>query len=687
MSLLVTSPADDLDTSHSPTCQQQDADDHSHSRQNPQTMHSVGTAFSLQLRDVVVPSPDRDRRFGSFDQYTQRKTSSGGEAETYLHASPYKQLHGDIQKLKEALQVMRAEKDNEIAYLEEQLALLTTRETNRSIENESKASKVSDPPRLIPWMHSITEKGEIQTSRLGRHASFKTTKALAEIPSRQHSLLATAGTGSSSPTSLVLAERIAAAFLNPVLSLPYLHSIQFGADLVELSAQASALFETESRCLSLTSPAYVFGDLHGNLNDLNFFASHLWRFGFGLSAGTFLFLGDYVDRGASSLECVAYLFAHKILHPNKVFLLRGNHETRAVNGLEAYYGSGCFLTQCRERFGHDEGYIVWHQINHAFDRLPLAATIDDGVFCVHGGIPRPPVGAEVSHPLEAIRRLPVTAPMDVLNKRFYDANAQLTMVSDLLWGDPAREEHEPALDPSTGFGKSVRGGNAVCFGSKAIDDFLSATKCQFIVRAHEAAMDGVAVSKSAKVLTIFSTSKDHGLGDDATCGCVLVDRDRIAAINRSSGQPHTVRRRRSITSLQSPPDVLSSTQGRSSSGGSAAGGTGSIGSSTAASHAFADDRTSAASSSTHASGQSSTMAMGRVRRRSSHRDAYPSTSVPLVVATATAAAPSRRGGHDQDDCDSTDDEATPRARRAQAMVTGGSRRRQQGDDNNQSEDD
>lgn len=65
-----------------------------------------------------------------------------------------------------------------------------------------------------------------------------------------------------------------------------------------------------------------------------------------------------MDRGTNGLECVAYLFALKICSPNKLFLLRGNHETRDVNGWEDHYGDRSFLRQCKARFGRDLGACV-----------------------------------------------------------------------------------------------------------------------------------------------------------------------------------------------------------------------------------------------------------------------------------------------------------------------------------------
>lgn len=128
----------------------------------------------------------------------------------------------------------------------------------------------------------------------------------------------------------VIAEKFLEVFQDPVKYLVYLQSESFAKDLIEVCRAASEILEQQPRVVFLQSPVYVFGDIHGNLEDLHFFSDNLWKLGMDLAAGHFLFLGDYVDRGMSCLECVAYLLGLRILYPHKITLLRGNHETRDV---------------------------------------------------------------------------------------------------------------------------------------------------------------------------------------------------------------------------------------------------------------------------------------------------------------------------------------------------------------------
>ena len=52
-----------------------------------------------------------------------------------------------------------------------------------------------------------------------------------------------------------------------------------------------------------------------------------------------------------------------------------------------------------------------------------------------------------------------------------------------------------------------------------------------------------------QVFTVFSTSKDHGQGKGAMCGCILVDFDKIQVINRSAKYKNKYIHRRDSLSL------------------------------------------------------------------------------------------------------------------------------------------
>lgn len=123
----------------------------------------------------------------------------------------------------------------------------------------------------------------------------------------------------------ILANKFIDAFKKPLENISYLQSKTFANDIIEMCYAICDILENEPRCHYLQSPVYVIGDIHGNLEDLHFFADNLWCLGIDLAAGSFLFLGDYVDRGMNCLECVAYLFALKVLSPAKITLLRYLH--------------------------------------------------------------------------------------------------------------------------------------------------------------------------------------------------------------------------------------------------------------------------------------------------------------------------------------------------------------------------
>eukprot|EP00903_Cladosiphon_okamuranus_P015625 g14428.t2 len=424
----------------------------------------------------------------------------------------------------ERLHCVITEKDAAITALQFEVQRLSN-----ELASHTRVAKREHP--LEPVIHLVDEQGSGRPGgHMGRTASMATATALSSLqPGRKHD---------------EMAQRVIRMFKTPKEHATYLTSVKFARDMLRLCARAGPIFENEPRCLFIQSPVYVFGDIHGNLEDLNFFADNIWKLGMNLTAGKFLFLGDYVDRGMSGLECLAYLFALKIENPDKIFMLRGNHELRDVNGWVEHYGERSFLWQCQDRFGDELGEEVWEGCNAVFDRLPLASVIDHDIFCVHGGIPRPL--PESTSRVQDILCVPSVAGVCPPNE--YETFESQQVASDCLWSDPARDNQEMGLD-ATGFGESLRGGGAICFGAKAIDDFLAQGNLSYIVRAHEAHSEGVSLSKGAKVFTVFSTSKDHGQGKGAMCGCILVDFEKLLVINRSSKYKNRYIHRRDSLSL------------------------------------------------------------------------------------------------------------------------------------------
>ena len=192
---------------------------------------------------------------------------------------------------------------------------------------------------------------------------------------------------------------------------------------------------------------------------------------------SYLFLGDYVDRGKQSIESLCILLAFKLKYPNKVHMLRGNHECQNITKI---YG---FWDECKRRYKPK----LWRAFINLFNYLPVAALIDDRILCMHGGL---------SPDLKSLKQIDNLSRPTLIPEN--------GILCDLLWSDAAQSSSPYILNlvPKK-WGESERGVSYV-FGEKVVTEFLSKHGLDLIVRGHQVMEDGYEFFANQKLVTIFS---------------------------------------------------------------------------------------------------------------------------------------------------------------------------------------
>uniref|UniRef100_A0A7S0DZG5 Serine/threonine-protein phosphatase n=1 Tax=Phaeocystis antarctica TaxID=33657 RepID=A0A7S0DZG5_9EUKA len=247
------------------------------------------------------------------------------------------------------------------------------------------------------------------------------------------------------------------------------------AEIRGLCTGAREVFMNQPVLLELEAPIKICGDLHGQYFDL----LRLFEYGGFPPDSNYLFLGDYVDRGKQSLETICLLLAYKIKYPENFFLLRGNHECASINRIYGFYD------ECKRRYS----IKLWKTFTDCFNCLPVAAVVDEKIFCVHAGL-----SPDLNSP-EQIKR--ISRPTDVPDSG---------LLCDLLWSDPE-------LDV-TGWAENDRG-VSYTFGADVVGKFLSKHDFDLVVRAHQVVEDGYEFFADRQLVTIFSAPNYCGEFDNA----------------------------------------------------------------------------------------------------------------------------------------------------------------------------
>eukprot|EP00232_Nephroselmis_pyriformis_P006125 CAMPEP_0182887928 /NCGR_PEP_ID=MMETSP0034_2-20130328/21114_1 /TAXON_ID=156128 /ORGANISM="Nephroselmis pyriformis, Strain CCMP717" /LENGTH=380 /DNA_ID=CAMNT_0025021317 /DNA_START=123 /DNA_END=1267 /DNA_ORIENTATION=- len=222
-------------------------------------------------------------------------------------------------------------------------------------------------------------------------------------------------------------------------------------ELKGLCEYVKEILVEESNVQPVNSPVTVCGDIHGQFHDL----LKLFDTGGDVPNTSYIFMGDFVDRGYNSLEVFTMLLLLKARYPANMTLLRGNHESRQITQVYGFYD------ECQRKYGNPN---AWRFCTDVFDYLTLSAIIDGRVLCVHGGLSPDLRTLDQVRTIERLQEIPHEGPF-----------------CDLMWSDP--EDIETwAISPR---------GAGWLFGSQVTAEFNQINGLELVCRAHQLVQEGL----------------------------------------------------------------------------------------------------------------------------------------------------------------------------------------------------
>ncbi|KCV68080.1 serine/threonine-protein phosphatase 2A catalytic subunit B [Fonticula alba] len=221
----------------------------------------------------------------------------------------------------------------------------------------------------------------------------------------------------------------------------------------------------EPNVVHISAPVTVVGDVHGQFYDV----LEIFKVGGKCPDTNYLFLGDFVDRGHHSVETITLLMCLKLRYPDRITLIRGNHESRSITQMYGFY------TECLAKYGTAQ---VWTYFTDMFDFLSIAALIDDRIFCVHGGIGPTVQTVDAIRAIDRFKDIPTDGPL-----------------ADIMWSDP-----DPVKED---FSVSQRGAGFT-FGKRVVNRFCDVNAVDHILRAHQLCMEGYQILFDDRLTTVWS---------------------------------------------------------------------------------------------------------------------------------------------------------------------------------------